>query len=72
MDENSEEVYKLGIKWWRKDMRVGNDTVNLATKRSETGWSKENVEYQDTIGRINLAPNPIAAVYEIEDQHLGW
>ena len=53
-------------------MRVGNDSKNIATERSETMWSKENLEYQEAIGRRSWANDPIAAVYEIEDQHLEW
>ena len=72
MDENSEEVYKLVRKRWQTNMRVGNNSENPATKRCETWWSKENQEYEEAIGRRSWANDPIAVVYEIEDQNLGW
>ena len=53
-------------------MSVVNDRENLAIESNEKGCFKENQEYQEPIGRRSWANNPIAGVYEIEDQQLGW
>ena len=36
------------------------------------GDPKENIEYQEEIGRRSWVDDLIAAVYGIDDQHLGW
>ena len=50
-DENNEDVYKIVRKSWQKDMRFSNDMENLATERSEIVRSKENIKYQEALGR---------------------
>ena len=42
----------------------------ISVESNEKEWFKENLEYQEAIGRSSWANDPIAAVYEIDDQHL--
>ena len=55
----------------RKDMIGGNDRTNLTTKIRGMRWFEENLEWQEAIAKGSWANDPLAAVYGIDDQHLG-